>query len=276
MKIKDRKLKNGEKIPEIGFGTWNLAGKTVLQSVEEALEAGYNHIDTAEGYSNESEIGEVLKNYDRSKLFLTSKVLPSNLNYENVINSCKKSLEKLNTSYLDLYLIHWPNPAISLRETLWAMNSLYEKNLVKSIGVSNFSLYQLKIAQKISPLPLTVNQVEFHPWWNQNKLLDYCLDNDIVLTAAAPLARTEVLSDKTIIQLSTKYDKTPAQIVLKWELAKKIIPIPKSSTKEHIRQNIKIYDWDMSAEDLKLIDNIGRKKQVYQLSIDDEVYGISD
>ena len=273
--IPTRKLKTGDEIPVIAYGTWDIAEENVGKNVEIALKTGYNHIDTAEGYHNEAGIGEVLKDYDRDELFITSKVLPSNLNYESVIKACKRSLEKLGTDYLDLYLIHWPNPAISLRETLQAMKYLVDEGLVKNIGVSNFSVYQLKAALKITQVPITVNQVEFHPWLYQKELLEVCEENDVVLEASAPLARTEVLKDETILELADKYDRTPAQIVLKWELQKGIVPLPKSKSKEHIIENLELFNWDLATEDMKKIDNIDHEKRVYMINLDDETYGIS-
>jgi len=273
--ISTLKLKTGDEIPVIAYGTWDIAEENVGEKVEIALKAGYNHIDTAEGYHNEAGIGEVLKDYDREELFITSKVLPSNLNYESVIKACERSLEKLGTNYLDLYLIHWPNPAISLRETLQAMKYLSDQGMVKNIGVSNFSVYQLNVALKITPVPITVNQVEFHPWLNQKELLEVCDQNDVVLEASAPLARTEVLKDETIVELADKYDKSPAQIVLKWELQKGIVPLPKSRSKAHIEENLELFDWELKAEDVKKIDNIDHEKRVYMITLDDETYGIS-
>jgi diketogulonate reductase-like aldo/keto reductase len=273
--IPTRKLKTGDEIPVIAYGTWDIAEENVGEKVEIALKTGYNHIDTAEGYHNEAGIGEVLADYDREDLFITSKVLPSNLNYESVIKACKRSLEKLGTDYLDLYLIHWPNPAISLRETLQAMKYLVDEGMVKNIGVSNFSVYQLKVALKITPVPITVNQVEFHPWLYQKELLEVCDQNDVVIEASAPLARTEVLSDETILELADKYDKSPAQIVLKWELQKGIVPLPKSKSRNHIIENLELFNWDLATEDMKKIDNIDQEKRVYMISLDDETYGIS-
>ena len=273
--IPTRKLKTGAEIPVIAYGTWDIKEENVGAKVDIALKAGYNHIDTAEGYHNEAGIGETLKNYEREELFITSKVLPSNLNYESVIKACKSSLERLGTDYLDLYLIHWPNPAISLRETLQAMKYLRDQGLVKNIGVSNFSVYQLKVALKITPVPITVNQVEFHPWLYEKELLEVCNQNDVVVEASAPLARTEVLKDETILELAAKYDKSPAQIVLKWELEKGIVPLPKSRSRDHIEENLKLFDWELETEDIEKIDNIDYENRVYMISFDDETYGIS-
>lgn len=273
--IPTRKLKTGDEIPVIAYGTWDISEENVGENVETALKAGYNHIDTAEGYQNEAGIGEIIKDYDRKDLFITSKVLPSNLNYESVIKACKRSLEKLGTDYLDLYLIHWPNPAISLRETLQAMKYLRDQGLVKNIGVSNFSVYQLKVALKITPVPITVNQVEFHPWLYQKELLEVCNENDVLIEASAPLARTEVLKDETIIEIAEKNDKSPAQIVLKWELQKGIVPMPKSRSKDHVIENLELFNWELAAEDIRKIDKIEHEKRIYMISLDHEIYGIS-
>jgi diketogulonate reductase-like aldo/keto reductase len=272
--IPTRKLKTGSEIPAIGFGTWDISQENVAEKVKLALEAGYNHIDTAEGYKNEAGIGDVLTSQSRDDLFITSKVLPSNLNYESVLKACQRSLEKLGTNYLDLYLIHWPNPAISLRETLSAMKTLVDQGLVKNVGVSNFSVYQLNVALKISPVPIAVNQVEFHPWLYQQELLELCNQNDVVIEASAPLARTEVLQDETIIELAAKYDKSPAQIVLNWEVIKGIVPLPKSKSAAHIKENLAIFDWELSGDDVAKIDQITKEKRVYMISLDDETYGI--
>lgn len=273
-KIPEVELKSGESMPILGFGTWNLGSDEARESVRNALELGYNHIDTAEGYHNEEEIGEVLKDYDRNDLFLTSKVLPSNLHYEDVLRSCEDSLEKLGTSYLDLYLVHWPNPAISIRETFSGFKKLYEEKKVRSIGVSNFSSYQLRIARKISDVPISVNQVEFHPLYHNEELLEYCGENGIQLTASAPLARTKVLDEDPVRELADKYDRTPAQIVLRWEIQKGVATIPKSGTREHIGENAEIFDFELGPEEVKSLEELQRKERVYMIDLDDETYGI--
>lgn len=268
-------LETGGEIPIIGFGTWNLGG-AIKSSVRKALETGYRHIDTAEGYRNESAIGEVIQDYERGELFLTSKVVPSNLNYDNVLEACDQSLERLGTSYLDLYLIHWPNPAISLRETLHAFKKLYDTGKVRNIGVSNFSLYQLKVANKISEVPIAVDQIEFHPWYHDEDLLTFCRNNNIYLTASAPLARQAILKDSLINELADKYEKSPAQIVLRWQVQRNVITIPKSSSEEHINQNFSIFDFELDQsemEDLKHIPKV-EKSEGYSLDLDDSIYGI--
>jgi diketogulonate reductase-like aldo/keto reductase len=276
MRVPSATLESGDEMPMIGAGTWDIGGETVKTSVRAALEAGYTHIDTAEGYRNEAEIGEVLAERDRGELFLTSKVLPSNLNYENVLEACERSLEKLGTDYLDLYLIHWPNPAISLRETLDAMGTLYEERKVRNVGVSNFDVYQLRVAQRISDVPIAVDQVELHPWFPQEELREYATDNDVVLTAAAPLTRTRIFGDETIQAVAEEYDRSPAQITLRWACQKGVVTVPKSSSPEHIRQNIQLFDWELDDDAIARIDDIDHHERVYMLDdLDDDIYGIS-
>ena len=265
-------------MPTVGAGTWDLGGDAVRDSVRAALGAGYSHVDTAEGYMNESEIGDVLADRDREDLFLTSKVLPSNLNYDSVVESCEASLDRLGTDYLDLYLIHWPNPAISLRETLDAMARLHEVGKVRNVGVSNFSAYQLSCAQHVSDVPIAVNQIEFHPWFQRPDLVDYCRESDVVVEAAAPLARTEIFEDETVQELADEYGKTPAQVVLRWAVENDVVVIPKSSSAEHVRENIELFDWELDEDDRRRLDEADRNHPVYDTPARDwtgDVYGIS-
>jgi len=270
-------LPSGDELPTVGVGTWNIGGDTVKDAVRAGLDAGYAHVDTAEGYKNESEIGEALADYDRADVFLTSKVLPKHLDYESVIESCEASLERLGTDYLDLYLIHWPNPAISLRETLDAMAYLHDEGLVRNVGVSNFSAYQLSCAQHVSDVPIAVNQIEFHPWFQRPDLVEYCRETDTVIEAAAPLARTEVFDDEVVADLAEKYDKSAAQVVLKWAVERDVVVLPKSSSPEHVRANLELFDWEMDDADLAALDDRDRDHPVYDHPARDwsgDVYGI--
>jgi diketogulonate reductase-like aldo/keto reductase len=209
-------LSSGDELPAVGLGTWDLDGDTVDESVRVALDGDYTHVDTAEGYHNEGAIGDALAAYDRDDLFLTSKVLPKNLTYGSVVRACERSLDRLGTDYLDLYLIHWPNPAISLRETLDAMETLHDRGKIRNVGVSNFTGYQLSNALHISDVPIAVNQIEFNPLFQRTDLVEYCQSEGVAVEAAAPLARTEILGNDTVRALADEYDKTPAQIVLRW------------------------------------------------------------
>ncbi len=272
-------LPSGADLPQVGFGTYDLAGETLRTALRAALDAGYTHIDTAEGYQNEAEIGEVLTEYDRDELFITSKILPKNLEYESVMAACERSLDKLNTEYLDLYLIHWPNPAISLRETLNALGQLHRQGKVRDIGVSNFTAYQLSVAQHISPVPIAVNQLEYHPWFARADLVEYCQESDIVIEAAAPLARTQLLADETLQDLADQYGKTPAQIALRWAVEHDVVPLPKSSSPDHIAENVELFGWELGEPDRALIDDLDRDDPVYTTPTRDwadPVWGIAE
>jgi diketogulonate reductase-like aldo/keto reductase len=276
--VPTRTLASGDELPAVGLGTWKLDGETVKDAVRAGLDAGYAHVDTAEGYRNEAAIGEALAEYDREEVFLTSKVLAKNLNYESVLSSCRDSLERLGTEYLDLYLIHWPNPAISLRETLDAMATLHDDGLVRNVGVSNFSAYQLSCAHHISDVPIAVNQIEFHPLFQRPDLVDYCRETETVVEAAAPLARTAVFDELVVQDLAERYDRSPAQVVLRWALERDVVPLPKSSTPEHVRANFDLFEWSMDEDDLALLDDLDRNEPVYDQPARDwtsDVYGIS-
>ncbi|MGQ3412960.1 aldo/keto reductase [Natrinema sp. LN54] len=272
--VPTRSLPSGDEIPVVGAGTWDVGGDAVKETVRTALDRGYTHVDTAEGYKNEAEIGEVLSEHDREDLFLTSKVLPSNLHYDNVLESLEASLDKLGVSALDLYLIHWPNPAISLRETFDALERAHEEGLIRNVGVSNFSKYQLMFARKVADVPIAVNQIELHPWYYREELLEYCREHDIVVEAAAPLARTELFDDPVLNDVAEAYEKTPAQVALKWALQKDVVVLPKSTSESHLRQNIDLFGWELDADDVARIDDIDRMDNVYMIDLDDDTYGI--
>ncbi|WP_135819587.1 aldo/keto reductase [Halostella litorea] len=279
MTLPTKTLPSGDELPVVGVGTWNIGGDTVREAVRAGLDAGYAHVDTAEGYKNEAEIGEALADYDRDDVFLTSKVLPKNLAYESVIQSCEASLERLGTDYLDLYLIHWPNPAISLRETLDAMATLHDEGKVRNVGVSNFSAYQLSCAQHVSDVPIAVNQIEYHPWFQRPDLVEYCRETDTVIEAAAPLARTEIFESDVVADLADSYGKSPAQVVLRWAVENDVVPLPKSSTPEHVRENVELFDWELDDADRQRLDEADRDRPVYDYPSRDwtgDVYGISE
>jgi len=261
-------LNNKTDIPILGLGTWRLSGDETINVVKKALKIGYNHIDTAEMYGNEKEIGEAIKDVDRTKLFLTSKVWYDNLHYQDVISACNGSLKKLGTNYLDLYLIHWPNPSIDMKETFQALKELYSEGTVKAVGVSNFTIKNLKLAldvcQSIS-LPITVNQVEFHPFLYQEVLLDFCRENHIYLTAYRPIAKGLVNDNLIIRQIAQKYQKSPAQITIRWLTQQNIITIPKASSEEHLKENINIFDFELEKSDIEKMKQVNQdNRMVYK------------
>jgi diketogulonate reductase-like aldo/keto reductase len=271
-------LRSGDELPTVGLGTWNLRDETAKASVRAALDAGYTHLDCAEGYHNEAEIGEVIAEYDREDLFLTSKVLAKNLDYESVVEACRDSLSRLGTDYLDLYMIHWPNPAISLRETLSAMATLQEDGLVRTVGVSNFSAYQLSCAHHVSDVPIVVNQIEFHPLFQRPDLVEYCRETDTTIEAAAPLARNAVLDEPVVQELADAHDRTPAQIVLRWALDRDVAVLPKSSSPGRVRENLALFDFSLADEDLARLNDLDRNEPVYDYPARDwtrDVYGIA-
>jgi len=279
MDVPSLTLPGGDELPTLGFGTWNLHGDTLRTALGAALDAGYTHVDTAEGYENEAVVGEVLAEHDREELFLTSKVLAKHLHYGGVIEACEASLDRLGTDYLDLYLIHWPNPAVSLRETMAAMARLRERGLVRNVGVSNFTRYQLGAARRVADAPIAVNQIEFHPWFQRPDLVEYCREAGIAVAAAAPLARTEVLEDPVVEELAASYDRSPARIVLRWALESDAVVLPKSSSPEHVRANAALFDWSLDSEDRRRLDERDRDRPVYDTGTrdwSDDVWGIPE
>ena len=255
--MEEIKLNDGVKIPQLGFGTWKLKGDEAYESIMEAIEIGYRHIDTAQAYGNHFEVGKAVRdsNLKREKFFITSKVWHSNLKYDDVIIAGKQSLEELDMDYLDLFLIHWPNHNIKISETLEALMILKEQGLVKSIGVSNFTVDHLKEVLDVGIQP-SVNQVEYHPTFNQEELKAFCNGNNIVLTAYSPLGQGDDLKLVPIKRLAKKYEKTTSQIIIKWLLSKDLIVIPRSSNKQHIKENFDVFDFNLKQEDRKLIDDL--------------------
>jgi 2,5-diketo-D-gluconate reductase B len=258
-------LKDGNKIPVLGLGTWQLTGKRCIDIVEKALELGYRHIDTAEIYENQSEIGKAIKYFNRSEIFLTSKVWTNHLHYDDVMEACDRTLKELNTDYLDLYLIHWPSMSVPFEETFKALEELVADGKVKSVGVSNFTINHLKEALEVAKNPITVDQVEFHPYLYQKGLLEFCNKNGLVLTAYSPLGRGSIPRDETIRKIADKYNKTPAQVCLRWCLQKGVVVIPKSGSEEHLKENLDIFDWNISKEDMKRIDSLDKGESVINL-----------
>ncbi len=268
-------LPSGDALPLVGFGTWDMSDTDVKSAVPTALDHGYTHVDAAEGYQNQAAVGEVLAQYDRDDLFLTSKVLPSDLDYEGVHAALSRTLDRLGTDYLDLYLIHWPNPAISLRETFHALERAHEAGRIRNVGVSNFGTYELKFAQKIADVPIAVNQFELNPWYFREELLTYCQKHDIVVQAAAPLGRAAVLEDPVITEIAETQDVMPAQVALRWAVEKEVVVLPQSTTPDHIRANLALFDWSLDESDHARIDAIDRMENAYYLDVDDPIYGIS-
>jgi diketogulonate reductase-like aldo/keto reductase len=249
-------------MPVLGLGTWRMSGHECEETVKLALEMGYRHIDTAELYMNEVEIGRAIKGFGRSKLFIVSKVWMSNLHRKDLLDSCAKSLERLGTPYVDLYLLHWPNDSIPIKETMVAMGELVDHGMARSIGISNFDIRRTQEAIDVSPVPVSVNQVEFHPYLYQSELLGFCKKHGIVLTAYCPVARGGVLDDHTLAGIAEKYGKTPAQVSLRWLVQHGTTVIPKSTNPKHLKENMDVFDWRLSKGDMEKIDSISIEKRL--------------
>ena len=199
---------------------------------------------------------------DREELFITSKIKPENLHYDDIKEDAQRFLDELEIEYLDLLLIHWPNKDIPLEESLKALKEVKEERLAKNIGVSNFTINHLKDAADFDPNLVAVNQVEFHPSLYQKELLDFCQENGIVLTAYSPLARGEVFENKVIKDLANKYDKSESKLVLKWLIDKNIVAIPKASSREHLEANFDLFDWELPAEAREKIDQLNEDNRI--------------
>ena len=248
-------LRDGQHMPALGLGTWALRGSRCVAIVKRAIELGYKHIDTADAYGNHQEIGEAIRGFNRSTIFLTSKVRARRLRYQDVIQDCNRSLRELGTEYLDLYLIHWPNERIPIRETLRGFNELVDAGKIRSIGVSNFTIRHLHDALQVEDHPITNNQVRFHPYDYDQDLLEFCQRHHVVVTAYSPLGRGRILHNPTIRDMTSKYRRTAAQICLRWCLQKGTIVIPKTSSEARLKENMDLFDWEIAADDMTTLDS---------------------
>lgn len=251
-------LNNGIKMPVIGLGVWQ-AGSGTEQAVLWALEAGYRLIDTAMIYGNETEVGSAIKKSDiqREEIFVTTKLWRSDFGYESALLAIDESLNRLGMSYVDLYLIHWPDADYDIRSETWnAMEEIYHSGKAKSIGVSNYSVELLQEMKEYAGVVAAVNQVEFHPFDYKNELMDYCHENGIALEAYSPLMRGHNLNDPRITAIAQNHGKSNAQVVLRWSIQHGNIVIPKSVHRERIIENINIFDFKLSEGEMKGLDNL--------------------
>lgn len=286
MKIPTKKLKNGFEMTVFGIGTWQMGGrrehdlanddKADISAIKSAIDMGITHIDTAEIYADgysEVLIGKAIKNYDRSKLFVVSKVKADNMSYDNVINSCKKSLERLQTSYLDLYLLHRHNVDLSLKDTMRALDYLVDQGLVKNIGVSNFNKGFLSEAQSYTKNKIVCNQVHYNLKFREpeaSSLLEYCQKNDVFIVAWRPLEKGVLLEDvpDVVKKMCDKYNKTPAEIAINWLISQPyVLTLSKTRNIEHLKDNLGAIDWEMEREDIEKL----RKEYPNQKNISDTV-----
>ncbi|MCZ7623508.1 putative 2,5-didehydrogluconate reductase (2-dehydro-D-gluconate-forming) [Candidatus Kuenenia stuttgartiensis] len=274
-----KNLSNNIKIPVIGLGTWTIGGgdeadttydKENISAIKTAIKLGITHIDNAEAYAqghSEELVGRAIVGLDRKSLFITSKVSPEHLSYDNLLASAKGSLQRLNTDYIDLYLIHAPNPDIPIQETMKAMDFLVEQKLVRCIGVSNFSVDQIKEAQKYTKNKIVANQIEYNLLVRdkgrvtenmESEIIPYCQENNIFIIAWRPLAKGKLAKPgfKILDELADKYHKTQAQIAINWLISKKgIVVISKSTKVEHLEKNLGAIGWKLRQEDTDRLNN---------------------
>ena len=246
----------GEEIPKIGLGTWRMEGAACREAVATALDLGYRHIDTAQAYGNERQVGQAIQHsdVDREEVFLTTKVWPMHRKRVDIVNSVHESLAQLGTDYVDLLLIHWPNPLASTGEVMRTLSDMQTDGLARHIGVSNFDAEQLETARKEATVDVFTDQVQFHPFNPQEEVLEYCRRNDVLLTAYSPLAHGGAMRDHILTELGNKYDKSPAQVALRWVTQQDdVVTIPKSTSAEHLAQNLEIFDFELTETEMSLV-----------------------
>src|SRR5580658_7684629 len=250
---------NGAKIPAIGLGTWELRGRTCARLVEQALKLGYRHIDTAQVYENEREVGEGLRasGVRRDEVFVTTKVWTNHFAPHDLERSVKESLAKLRLAEVDLLLLHWPNPQVPLAETLGALAHVRQLGMARYIGVSNFTVALMDEAVAACPEPLVCDQVEYHPYLDQTKVKDACIRQGMAVVAYSPIAKGRIRNDRALARIGDRYRKSAAQVCLRWLVQQNVAAIPRTSRLERLSENIDIFDFVLSAEEMRLISQMG-------------------
>jgi len=248
----------GKNVPALGFGTWQLRGEDCVRGVDHALSVGYRHIDTAQAYGNEAEVGRAIKKSGvaRDDVFLVTKVRQQDFHHARVLETTQESLKKLDAGYIDLLLMHWPNPDIPLAETLGAMNELQASGLVHHIGVSNFSPTLVEEAQRYATI--FSNQVEYHPYKSQTALVQQAQKEDYLLVAYSPLDRGKVQGDAALQEIGRAHGKSPAQVTLRWLVQQGVSTIPKAGSDQHRQDNWDIFDFELSDEEMKAVFALGK------------------
>ena len=261
-------LHNGVKIPKIGFGTWQIPdGEEAYHSVAHALKVGYTHVDTAQIYGNEVSVGKAIADSDlaREDIFLTTKVWNDKHDYELAKASIDESLQKLGVDYVDLLLIHWPNPKALRENDAWkagnagawkAMEEAYKEGKVRAIGVSNFMIHHLEALLETAEIKPHVNQILLAPGCPQEEVTAFCREHDILLEAYSPLGTGSIFGNPVAQELAEKYGKSVAQVALRWSLQKGFLPLPKSVTPKNIEANLEIFDFELSADDVAALDTV--------------------
>ena len=254
-------MNDGHNIPVVGLGTWKSEpGASTYNAVFDSIKAGYRHIDTARAYDNESDVGRAINAADvpRENLFITTKLWNKDQGYDTALEACEKSLARLDCGYIDLYLIHWPLK--DLRNDSWkAFIELQKRGLCRSIGVSNFTIDNLKeLEEKYDVLP-AINQVEFHPYHYQKELLEYCNSKNIIIEAYSPLVHAKRMDEPRLMAISDELGKTPAQVLIRWAIQRGMVVLPKSVNQDRIVENFAVFDFDISNSLMKRLDDLDER-----------------
>src|SRR6201987_5718070 len=246
---------NGAKIPSIGLGTWELRGRTCARIVEQALKLGYRHIDTAQIYENEREVGEGVRasGIKRGEVFVTTKVWTNHFAPHDLERSARESLVKLRMPYVDRLLLHWPNPHVPLAETLGALARVKQMGLARHIGGSNFTVALIEEAVAACPEPLVCDQVEYHPYLDQTKVKEACARHHLAVVAYSPVARGRIKNDATLAGIAERHGKSAAQVCLRWLVQQNVCAIPRTSRIERLSENIAIFDFSLDDGDMAAI-----------------------
>jgi len=252
---------NGAEIPLVGLGTWDLRGRTCVRMVEQALRLGYRHIDTAEMYDNEREVGEGLHacGIKRGDVFVTTKVWPSHFAPRDLERAARDSLTRLRLRQVDLLLLHWPNPQIPLSKTLGALCKVKRDGLARHIGVSNFTVKLLEEAFRLSSEPLVCNQIECHPFLDQSKVIAACRKHGMAVVAYSPIARGGARNDKLLARIGAAHGKTAAQVALRFLVQHEIVVIPRTSKEQRLAENAGVFDFALSAAEMKEIAGLSHR-----------------
>ena len=253
---------NGAKIPAIGLGTWELRDRLCARVVEQALRLGYRHIDTAQIYENEREVGEGLRNSHvrRDDVFVTTKVWTTHFAPNELERSTKESLVKLRISEIDLLLLHWPNPHVPLAETLGALAHVKKMGMARHIGVSNFTVALIEEAVALCSEPLVCDQVEYHPYLDQTKVREACANHGLALVAYSPIAKGAIKNDEVLVRIGRTHQKSATQICLRWLVQQNVVVIPRTSKVERLSENIGIFDFELSDDEMQQIFALGSAK----------------
>jgi 2,5-diketo-D-gluconate reductase B len=253
----------GARIPAIGLGTWELRGRSCARLVEQALKLGYRHIDTAQVYENEREVGEGLRasGVKRDDVFVTTKVWTTHFAPNDLERSTKESLARLRLSEVDLLLLHWPNPQVPLAETLGALARVRKLGMSRHIGVSNFTVALIEQAVRLCEEPLACDQVEYHPYLDQAKVLEACARHGMAVVAYSPVAKGRVKNDQALARIGHAHGKSAAQVCLRWLVQQNVAAIPRTSRLERLSENIDIFDFELSEQEMLTISAMGNARE---------------